>query len=60
MNLLKKKFKKAVFDKWNFYPELKPFIAYVIPVILGHIFKSPPGFANTNIPILQNNKGQFY
>ena len=55
-------FKKLVFDKWNSYPELKHFIAYVIPQWFEgtfcnwHIFKSPPGFANTNNPMESFNK----
>jgi len=55
-------FKAIVFSKWRSHPELKDFVAYVIPqwfkgtFVNWQIFKSPPGFATTNNPLESFNK----
>ena len=55
-------FKAIVLDKWKGIPELDDFVAYVVPQwFVGmfsnwQIFRSPPGFANTNNPLESFNK----
>lgn len=55
-------FKKIVLDKWKSMPDLADFVAYVVPQWFEgtftnwQIFKSPPGFANTNNPLESFNK----
>ncbi len=55
-------FKSIVINKWKSYPELEDFVKYVIPQWFEgtfsnwHIWKSPPGFANTNNPMESFNK----
>ncbi len=55
-------FKKIVLEKWNTYPELEAFVKYVVPQWFEgmfsnwQIFKTPPGFANTNNPMEAFNK----
>lgn len=55
-------FKKIVIDKWKSIPELNSFVLYVIPQWFEgtfsnlQIFKTPPGFANTNNPMESFNK----
>ena len=50
-------FKAIVLDKWKGIPELDDFVAYVVPQwFVGmfsnwQIFRSLPGFANTNNPL---------
>ena len=56
------KYKSIVLTKWRSYPELADFVIYFIPQWMEgaftnwHIFKSPPGFANTNNPMESFNK----
>ena len=55
-------FKAIVIHKWKSHPELDDFVKYVIPQWFEgsftnwHIWKSPPGFANTNNPMESFNK----
>ena len=55
-------FKKIVLEKWNTYPELEAFVNYVVLQWFERmfsnwqIFKTPPGFANTNNPMEAFNK----
>jgi len=55
-------FKQIVLEKWNTYPELEAFVNYVVPQWFEgifsnwQIFKTPPGFANTNNPTEAFNK----
>jgi len=55
-------FKSIIFDKWKSKPELEDFVKYVIPQWFEgtfsnwQIWKSPPGFANTNNPMESFNK----
>ena len=55
-------FKAIVIAKWRSYPELADFVVYVIPQWFEgmftnwQIFRSPPGFANTNNPLESFNK----
>lgn len=55
-------YKSIIIAKWKSIPELTDFVCYVIPQWFEgtftnwQIFRSPPGFANTNNPLESFNK----